>query len=408
MNSKTPVDLEERAWWPRAALRRDEDFDLERKVTWLELFFDLVFVVVLARMAHHLAHHVDTEGVIDFSIQFAAVFWAWNAFAFYIERFESGGLENRCFMFAAMAAVAAMAVWTTDGLGSHYSGFALAYLATRGVNMMQWIRAAAHVAQFRPVAVRFVGGFVVAASLIGFAGQLDSTARRLVVALAILVEVLTPIITLKHQFELPELSTSKFPERFGLFTIIVLGESVVGVITGLSELNEAGELGVSRAIAGLLGLGVGIGLWWLYFDFIARRAPRAAIGAALGWVYLHLVTLAAFTAVGASISVAISADLEGAVPSEVRRLLGASAGCSLIGLALLEMTLRRLDDEPTAKRLSPVLKAGAGASVAVLALLDLGWNATALLALVVAGCAVPAIYGVVVWYRPSNAHRHLA
>lgn len=117
------------ALWPRAALRTDEDFHAERRVTWLELFFDLVFVVVLSRLAHDLALHVGSSGLTDFVIQFAAVFWAWNAFTYYVERFESGGLENRAFVFSAMAAVAVLAVWTEAGLGTHYTGFAAAYVA---------------------------------------------------------------------------------------------------------------------------------------------------------------------------------------------------------------------------------------------------------------------------------------
>lgn len=130
-----------RVLWQRAALRTDEDRDLERKVSWLELFFDLVFVVVIARLSHGLAQHLDPAGVVAFCLQFAAVFWAWNAFTYYAERFESEGLENRLFTFAAMGAVAAMALWTEDGLGSHYPGFLGAYLVTRLVNMAQWIRA---------------------------------------------------------------------------------------------------------------------------------------------------------------------------------------------------------------------------------------------------------------------------
>jgi len=65
--------------WPRAELPREEDFDLERKVTWLVLFFDLVFVVVLSRLAHDLATNFTPAGVVDSVLVFAAVVWSWNA-----------------------------------------------------------------------------------------------------------------------------------------------------------------------------------------------------------------------------------------------------------------------------------------------------------------------------------------
>lgn len=386
-------------------MRQDEDFDVERKVTWLELFFDLVFVVVLSRLAHDLTNHTTWEGVANFTLQFAAVFWAWNAFTYYIERFESGGLENRAFVFAAMAAVAALAVWTEDGLGGHYGGFAAAYVATRMVNMAQWIRAGHHVRVFRPVAARFVAGFAVVLALLVAAGALDDAERRLVFALAIVVDILTPVLTVRHQRRLPQLSTSKFPERFGLFTIIVLGESVVGVIVGLSELNEAGHLGAAQIVSGGLALAVGIGLWWIYFDFIARRPPRPRFDAALAWVYLHLVTLAAITATGAAISVAIADSVESGLTDPVRYLLGGSLGVALMGFALLELTLDRRDDEPTHAAVSPAIKASVGATVVVAALLDAGWSATGFLVVIVAALTVPTTYGVVVWYAPSNRHQ---
>lgn len=392
-------------WWPRAELRRDEDLDIERKVSWLELFFDLVFVVVIARLAHDLAHHVDASHVVDFGLLFAAVFWSWNAFTYYIERFESGGIEQRFFVFAAMATVAALAVWSEGGLGANYTGFGWSYVAIRCVNMIQWIRAGRHVPVFRPVAARFVAGFTVTAALLLVAGLLEGPGRRMVFAAAILIDIATPLFTLKQQARLPRLSSSKFPERFGLFTIIVLGEAVVGVITGVSEINEAGDLRAGQLLGGGLGLMVGIGLWWVYFDFIARRPPKPNLAAALGWVYLHLVTVAAITATGAAISVAIGDSIDRALADEVRYLLSAAVATALFGFAALELTLERSDGEPTHPTISPTIKAAVGLAVLVLGVADLGWWTTGLLAVIVAGLTIPAIYGAAVWYAPTNTHR---
>jgi low temperature requirement protein LtrA len=298
--------------------------------------------------------------------------------------------------------VAALAVWTEDGLGRHYAGFAVAYLATRAVNIAQWTRAAVHVPEFRAISARFVAGFAVTAAVIAAAGRLDGAARVAVFAVAVLTDIATPLTTLRRQAALPPLSASKFPERFGLLTMIVLGESVVGVIAGLSDLNEAGDLGGGQIASGGLALLVGIGLWWLYFDFVARRPPQPRFGTALAWVYLHLVTLAAVTAIGATISVAIGESVDAALSPPVRLLLGGSVAVALLGLAALELTLHRGDDEPTHPTLSPALKAGAGIVIGAAAALDLGWTATALLAAIDVSLAVPAAYGVAVWYSPAN------
>jgi len=395
----------ERAWWPRAALRRDEDDERERRVTWLELFFDLVFVVVISRLAHGLAGHVDLRGVVDFGLMFAAVFWAWNAFTFYVERFESGGLEHRAFVFAAIATSAAMAVWVDGGLGRHYTGFVIAYIATRSVNMVQWIRAGVHVPVFRPVAVRFVAGFAVTAAVLLVGLSVAGDARRAVFAIAVLIDIATPTFTLGHQAKLPQISTSKFPERFGQLTMVVLGESVVGVISSVSDRNEHGLLDVRSAINAGLGLGIGFGLWWIYFDFVARRPPKPSLPATLGWVYLHLATLAAITATGTGISVAIADDGARSLSAPARSLLAGSAAVALIGFGALELTLRRAAGEPTHPTVSPGLKVVSGAIVVLVATVDLGWSTMALLAVILIALAVPAAYGAAVWFAPTNTHR---
>jgi low temperature requirement protein LtrA len=389
-----------RSWWQRAALRTDEDSELDRRVSWLELFFDLVFVVVIARLSHDLAQHVDRRGVIEFCLQFMAVFWAWNAFTYYTERFESDGLETRLFTFLAMATVAGLAVWAEDGLGAHYAGFVTAYLLTRAVNMAQWIRAGIHEPRFRPTAARFVAGYVVAAVLALAGLRAGDTVRWVLFAAAVLIEIGTPALTIRLQAALPRLSTSKFPERFGQLTMIVLGESVVGVVTGLSDLNAAHKLDGTRLGQGVLGLCLGFGLWWIYFDFIGRRPPMARFGVALGWVYLHLLALIGITATGAGVSLLIADGAEG--PG--RKLLGASVAVALIGFGLLELTLARRDDEPSHPVISPLIKVVAGL-LATLVILDLGWTATLVLLLLLAVQLVPMIYGLVIWFRPAPGLR---
>ena len=384
--------------WQPPALRTDEEFDLHRAVTWLELFFDLVFVVLISRLAHDLGEHVDGRALATFWVLFAAAFWAWNAFTYHAERFESEGLETRAFAFVSVVAVAAMAIWAHHGLGDNATGFAVAYLATRLVNMAQWARAAVHVPAFRPVAYRFFGGFAVAAGLILGGLGVSDDARIWLWAAAVLVEVLTPATTIPHQSALPLLSTSKFPERFGLFTIIVLGEAIVGVINGLSEAHDEAGFAAATTATGVLGVAIVFGLWWVYFDFIARRPPRPTFVAALSWVYLHLVTVTTVTMSSVGISAVIVDAQEGDLATVSRRLLGGSVGAGLIGLGLLETTLRANPDEPTHRRISPLMKIGTGAVVAAMTWLDLQWSAVSLSVVLVVALAANALYGAYVWF----------
>ncbi len=389
--------MSRRQWWQTPELRTDEEFDHERPVGWLELFFDLVFVVVIARLAHHLAAHLDGRGVLEFVLQFVAVFWVWNAFTYYTERFESEGLETRLVTFLAILPVAGLAVWGQGGLGEHYGGFAIAYLLARAVNQATWAQAGLHNPVFRPVAARFLAGFAVVAAIILASLTTSGNVRLSLWAVAVVADIATPYFTMRQQAALPRLSTSKFPERFGLFTIIVLGESLVGVITGLTELNEAGVLGAHGITQGVVGLGIGFAIWWIYFDFVARRPPKPAITAALGWVYLHLAGVTAITMTGVGISVVIADSAAGSSGDAGRYLLVAGVVLGLASVALLETTLARGDDEPTHPWFSPGVKL-AGAAVATVGFIDLGWSPLALLALLLTVVAVPCAYGAHAWF----------
>ena len=77
---------EAQTWWRRPELRDDQ----RRSVGWLELFFDLVFVVVVSRLAHYLAGHLTARATLEFTIQFAGVFWIWHAFTYYTEQICMG------------------------------------------------------------------------------------------------------------------------------------------------------------------------------------------------------------------------------------------------------------------------------------------------------------------------------
>lgn len=241
-------------------------------------------------------------------------------------------------------------------------------------------------------------GYLLAAAVILASFATAGTTRVVLFTLAVVLEIATPYFTVVHQSGLPRLSTSKFPERFGLFTIIVLGESVVGVIVGLSELEDRGVLDGSAIGAGVLGLAIGFSLWWLYFDFVARRAPKPVFVTALFWVYLHLAALTAITATGVGVSAAITDTANGSLTDPSRYLLVGSVVLGMLGIAALQTTLAREEDEPTHAWLSPGLTAGVAAVIGTLGALDLGWTTHPLLVLVIGGLAVPMTYGAYVWF----------
>ncbi|WP_394770438.1 low temperature requirement protein A [Lacisediminihabitans sp.] len=385
----------DRRAWERPVLR--DDGDRHRPVGWVELFFDLVFVVIVSVLAHDLAGHAGADGLLRFGLQFVGVIWVWNAFTYYTERFESHGLENRLFTFIAILAVAGLAVWGEDGLGHNYAGFVGSYFLARGLNITLWLRAGAHERRFRRAALGFAGGFVVALALLALSFFVSDGARLAMWAAAVAVEIATPAVTNRFQTSLPQISRDKFPERFGLLTLIVLGETVAGVIRGVATANETAALSVATVVDAALGLAIGFGLWWVYFDFIARRPTRPSFNAALVWVYLHIAMLTGVVVVGVAVGEVLTATPGEPLPGYDRALLFVGLGLTLVVICLLELTLDRAADEPTHAVISPTIKAVTGVALALAALIPLD-PLTALLVCVLA-LAVSASYGARVYYR---------
>jgi low temperature requirement protein LtrA len=383
--------------WQVPILR--DDGDHHRPVGWVELFFDLVFVVIVAVLSDDLAHHSTPDGLLRFVLEFAAVFWVWNAFVYYTERFESGGLENRLFTFVGILSVAGLAVWGTDGLGHNYLGFVAAYLLARVLNIVQWLRAGYHVARFRKAAFGFTGGFVIALALLVVSLFVDETARLALWAIAVAVEIFGPAITSRFQAGLPELSRDKFPERFGLLTLIVLGETVSGVIRGVATANETEHLGVSIVVAAALGLAIGFGMWWVYFDYIARRPTRPRFGIALIWIYLHLCVLISIVVAGVGIGHALSVVDAGALPAAVRSQLFFGLGGMLLIVTTLELMLDRDEDEPTNPVVSPIVTSAAGVALIGFGAFAAGIDSVWAFVVCIAALALPASYGARVYYR---------
>jgi low temperature requirement protein LtrA len=289
-----------RLWWSKPALHLPGD--TARRVTWLELFYDLVFVVIISRLAHHLGAHPDMGGVQGFVLLFVPVWWVWVSGTYYNERFETYDLSFRVFTFLQMLAVAAMAATADGGLGKTAAGFALAYAAARLILTLMWARAGYHNPQVRPITNLYVLAFSFSIALWVLSAFLPasplSTGLRV---LGLVAELSVPLLTLRHQRRVFLGTARKLPERYGLFVLIVLGESLVGVVNGLAD---AGSFAALTLVRFLLGFLVGFGLWWVYFDNIGRREPRSEGGSLslAAWSYLHLPLVMGIAAVGAMLA----------------------------------------------------------------------------------------------------------
>lgn len=322
-----------RLWWHAPRLRHTGGEE-ERKVSWLELFFDLVFVVIIARLAHHFGEHPSWYGLGELALLFIPVWWVWIAGTIYTDRFETEDLSYRTLMFVMMLIVGVMAVFAPYGLGKYADAYAWSYVSARVLIIGMWLRAGKHNPIARPMTNKFAVGFGMSAVLWAISTQFDGTLSVVLKGVGLVFDTLTPLWTIRDQAKLPRLSNHKLPERFGLLVLIVLGESIVGMVNGLADAKDRNVLVFVRYILGAL---VGFGLWWVYFDFVGRRVPnRANIKLSLAWSYGHLPMLICAVAVGAMIAHAIGTKEP--EPITLMLLCTGYAG-ALLCMALLEFTL---------------------------------------------------------------------
>jgi low temperature requirement protein LtrA len=374
---------------------------MDRQVTFLELFFDLVFVVVISQLAHRLAEHPSWSGVGWFVFLFYAVWASWLNGTYYHELHGTDDVSARVFTFAQMLCVAVMAAYIGEVPGRGSEGFALAYAANTLILVVLWFRTGVHDPAHRRGSFPYSTGYLVAALLFAASAGVDEPARYWMWAGALFAEIVGQLVGF-HRWTPPTTqggesiiaTTPSLIERLGLFVIIVLGEVIVGAVGGLAELDP---LEWDEIVIGLLGVVVAIGLWWVYFDLVSHRAPvsrRTQL-----WLYVHLPLVIAIAAGGAAVLNTVGHANE-PLPDAVRWLLVGSLAAALVSVVLLTETLEAKRTYPEIYRAADlVMLAGAVLSLGV-GLTD--WGAKASLSVMVVVLLAPVIAGLLVWLRRSE------
>jgi low temperature requirement protein LtrA len=328
-----------KSWLQPPRLRIGEENEAEpRHATWLELFYDLVFVVAVSQLAHNLSKNVTPTGFLSFVALFIPVWWAWIGTTFYANRFDSDSIARRLLMGLQMLAVAALAVNVHYGLGETSVGFALSYAAARGVLVLEYLWAGWHIRAARGLTTHYATGFTIAACLWLISAFVPIPFRFVIWALGLAIDFATPLTAQQHQRQLlPHFE--HLPERFGLFTIIVLGEAIIAVVNGVAEVKWNGM----SALAAVFGFGIAFCLWWIYFENVGGSALRAAgdsgrIQVFQIWLYIHLPLVVGLAATGVGVEHLILSAANRALPDNERWLICGSLALCFLSLAILHRT----------------------------------------------------------------------
>jgi low temperature requirement protein LtrA len=354
----------------------------DERVTPLELFFDLVFVLALTQCTTLIAHTPTWGGVLKGVLVLGMLWWSWTGYAWLTSVLDPEEGAVRLAIFAAMAAFLVAALCVPHAFGSEALLFACAYAVVRAAHIVLFMLASREDPALRRSVLTLAVSTAIGAGLLFAAAAASGDLRVALWGVALLLDTGGPLLFGQAGWKLVP---GHFAERHGLIVIIALGESIVAIGVGARASIDAGIVAAST-----LGMVVAAALWWVYFDVTAivarRRLARATPGreqnniARDSYSYLHFPMIAgiALLAVGLKVTLAHVGDELALVPATA--LLG---GAALYLLAHVAFRLRNVHTLSVRRLVcAAVLLALLPAAVSLPALATLGILAGLLSALI--------------------------
>lgn len=292
-----------------------------RHASWLELFHDLVYVVAVAFLAARLSLDISLTGFAIFVGLFIPVWWSWAGQTIFASRFGRDTPFQRSMVLLQMVGAAAMAIQIPSATGAGSAGFAAAYVLTRSTLLVLYIRARTEYPEARNLNSAFLLGYGLGAALWLVSIAFPPPFRFAFWAAGLAVEVGTFVLARNVSRRFP-VHTSHLPERFGLFTIIVLGETVLAIFLGVADVNW-NPLAV---VAALIGFGLAVAIWWNYFGYVDRAPLQCTLGNGHAYTLFHLPMVLGITAMGVGIEHVVIEASEGLFSSSTLWLLAGGLG----------------------------------------------------------------------------------
>lgn len=318
----------------------------EKAVSWLELFYDLVFVAAIIQLGNVLSDQITTQGTVAGPMmQFAGLFiplWvAWTGYTFFANRFTLDDFPHRLLVFVKMIAMGVMAISATDVVihGEHQI-FAIAYCLVQSIVALMYFRANRQSDEGSNDALYWGVVFTFGAVLWLASIWIPTPWAYVVWGLGVFAVLVAPISKQSRQLaEQFPIDMEHLGERYGLLTIIVLGESFVKVLSYLS----GGDTLITapyifKAAASLF---ITCSLWWIYFDDVAGAHLKKGKGNWIVWLYGHLPLALAITAVGVAVNKVVAVDFSLPPDGVYQTFLAGSLALVFFSVAIIDSVTER-------------------------------------------------------------------
>ncbi|WP_169807386.1 low temperature requirement protein A [Herbidospora cretacea] len=299
--------------WKTGMVARDPS-EPHRTATPLELLFDLVFVTAVAQVAAQLDHALleghAAEGVISYLMLFGAIWWAWISFTWFASAFDTDDGPYRILAFVQIAGSLVLAAGVPaafDDLDFRWT--VLGYVIMRIAYVAQWLRAGREHPAVRTLAIKLAAGTTAVQVLWVLQLLLPDDYRILAFIVLFLVDLSVPWFA-GWNADQGGFHAHHIAERFGLFTLIVIGESITAATLAIQGAFAAQGHVLDLIVLAVAALLISLSVWWLYFGYMDHRALRTNPRTTYIWSYGHYFILAAIAAGGAGVAV-IAASVGG-------------------------------------------------------------------------------------------------
>ena len=324
-----------------------EPLEEERRTTPVELLWDLVFVFAITQVTTLLWRELTWRGFGRAMLVLALVWWAWSAFVWAANAQVADSPTLRACLLVSSIAIFITGLSIPHAFGSEATLFAVSYAVVRLLHLGLYADASrqgnASWGAIAGFAVTVITGMVLL-----IAGSFASGAVRTVLwVLAAAIDYAGPAwLTRERLRGLQRVAVAHFAERYSLFVIICLGESIVAI--GVGALGSSAERALTGelVLAVTLGLLITVGMWWTYFEGFAARAEERlredddpVLAAADGYSYLHLVIVAGIITFAVGVKVLTRDSVSAPLPEPARLALCAGVATYLVGHAAFALRM---------------------------------------------------------------------
>ena len=332
-------------WYHAPILHVPADEHGGKSVSWLELFYDLIFVAAIIQLGNHLSDNVTASGFALFALHFVPLWIAWTGFTFYANRFNVDDFAHRLLVFSSMFAVGTMAIAAPEAMSQGiHKGFSVAYAVAQALVAALNYRSYRQVPDSRAYSGYWAAVFAAGAVVWLLSAFIPHPYNYVGWGVGLLIILGAPIS--EHSRALADAFPTDYhhlSERYGLLTIIVLGESFVKVLSYLGAGDRAADF--EYILKGFFNLVLTCCIWWIYFDDIAGSKIRKQRFSWVVWLYGHLPLTLAITAVGVAVKKAIKLDLGALAYGPTRWLLAGTLALTLLSVAVIDSVTERRNAE---------------------------------------------------------------